>query len=37
MEFKEHCAGRWVKFFAGLFWGLLLPFAYLLMFRELMQ
>ncbi len=37
MEFKEHCAGRWVKFFVGLFWGLLLPFAYLLMFRKLMQ
>ncbi len=37
MEFKEHCAGRWLKFFVGLFWGLLLPFAYLLMFRKLMQ
>ena len=37
MEYKEYYSGRWVMFSAGLFWGLLLPFAYAIMFKALMQ
>lgn len=36
MECKEYVSGKWVMFFAGLFWTPVLPATYALLFPELM-
>ncbi len=37
MEYKENCRGRWIFFFGGLFWCLIVPLAYYLAFSQLIK